>query len=272
MDLKYLSEVAIKAALEASQLIQKYLDEDIKIETKIAGNNYASQVVTEVDRKCEAIILSHLMPTCNEHNLAILSEETEDDQSRFEKKFFWCIDPLDGTLAFINKQTGFSISIALIANDGTTHIGIVLDPSTNNLYHAIKGQGVYKNNKLWKGESSNKYLSYLTDKKLKDDPKNELLKIIINKKIEQLGLNEFKEKSGAGAVMNAIYVIENGPAIMIKPPKEELGGGSIWDYAATSCIFHELGLRATDFHGNTLPLNKKDGSFMNDCGVWFENT
>ncbi|MEZ4955040.1 MAG: inositol monophosphatase family protein [Saprospiraceae bacterium] len=44
---------------------------------------------------------------------------------------------MDGTLAFINKHPGFSVSIALIANDGTPHIGVVYDPSTDTLYQAI---------------------------------------------------------------------------------------------------------------------------------------
>ena len=94
------------------------MNEDIAVEKKQGGTSYASQVVTEVDRACETAILSHLLPTCQEFDLALLSEETEDDGSRFEEDFFWCIDPMDGTLPFINKQPGFSVSIALVAKMG----------------------------------------------------------------------------------------------------------------------------------------------------------
>ena len=51
--------------------------------------------------------------SCDEFEVGFLSEETEDNGSRFEEDYFWCIDPMDGTLAFINGHPGFSVSIAL---------------------------------------------------------------------------------------------------------------------------------------------------------------
>ena len=71
--------------------------------------------------------------------------------------------------------------------------------------------------------------------------------------------------------MNGIRVLENNPACMLKLPKKEKGGGSIWDFAATACIFQELGLPATHFNGERLDLNKKDGAFMNEKGVYYSS-
>jgi fructose-1,6-bisphosphatase/inositol monophosphatase family enzyme len=271
MDLEYLTNVAIEAALSAGKVIQKHTNEDIAVETKEGGSNYASQVVTQVDRECEAIILSHLKPTCDTYDIGLLSEETHDDGSRFKKEFFWCIDPMDGTLAFIKKQPGFSVSIALIAKDGTPVIGVVFDPSSKNLYHAIKGKGVFKNQKPWVITNTNDYLTYVTDKKLKDTAKSEEIQYILNLHKTNLRLKDIKEISGKGAVMCAILVLEKGPACFFKLPKKELGSGSIWDYAATACIYNELGLPATTFNGETLDLNKKDGTFMNVKGVYCSN-
>ena len=107
IDLQHLTNIAIKAALAAGEIIQKSINKDIIVEKKEGGNTYASQVVTAVDKECEKVILKHLLPTCKTYDIALLSEETEDDKSRFIKDFFWCIDPMDGTLAFINKQPGF---------------------------------------------------------------------------------------------------------------------------------------------------------------------
>ena len=56
-----------------------------------------------------------------------------------------------------------------------------------------------------------------------------------------------------------------------KFPKKEIGGGSIWDFAATACIYQELGLTATNFGGGRLDLNRKDGTFMNHEGVFYAN-
>lgn len=271
MDLLKLNEIAIEAALSAGKVIQKYMNEDVLVEKKEGGDSYASQVMTVVDKKCETVILAHLHPTCKEFDLAILSEETEDDNSRFQKDFFWCIDPMDGTLAFINKHAGFSVSIALIGKDGTSYIGVVFDPSTNTLYNAIKGHGAYKNGSPWKIENTNKHLTYVTDKKLKDTPKVDEIKKLLNQYETKLNLNGIKEINGAGSVLNAIFVLENGPACMLKFPKKENGGGSIWDFASTACIFQELGLPATNFEGGKLDLNKKDGTFMNHEGVFYAN-
>ncbi len=271
MDLQYLTSVAIEAALSAGKVIQNYMNDEIKLETKEGGSTYASQVVTKVDRECENSILSYIEPTCKTFDIGLLSEETQDDGSRFEKEYFWCIDPMDGTLAFINKTPGFSVSIALIAKNGSPVIGVVFDPSSETLYHAIKGKGAFKNNKSWIIKNTNDYLTYITDKKLKDTPKSEEIQAILNTHQTNLGLKSIKEISGKGAVMCAILVLENGPACFLKLPKKEKGSGSIWDYAATTCIYNELELSAKTFTGDRLDLNKQDDSFMNEKGVYYTN-
>ncbi|MFD2725711.1 3'(2'),5'-bisphosphate nucleotidase CysQ family protein [Hyunsoonleella rubra] len=271
MDLQYLANIAIEAALSAGKIIQKYMNDDIVVETKEGGSTYASQVVTKVDRECESTILSHLNATCKAFDIGLLSEETKDDGSRFKKEYFWCIDPMDGTLAFINKRPGFSVSIALISKDGTPIIGVIFDPSSETLYHAIKRKGAYKNQKPWAIKNTNDYLTYATDKKLKDTPRADEIQNILNTHQTNLGLKRIKETSGKGAVMCAISVLENGPACFLKLPKKDIGGGSTWDYAASVCIYRELGLPATSFNGEQLDLNKRDGTFMNREGVYYSN-
>jgi len=271
MNLSQLNNIAIKAALSAGKVIQKYMNDDVTVEKKEGGASYASQVVTAVDIECEKVILSHLLPTCDEFDVALLSEETEDDGSRFKEDFFWCIDPMDGTLAFINKQPGFSVSIALVAKDGTPQIGVVFDPSTDTLYHAIKGNGAFKNGSPWKIKHTNDHLTYVTDRKLKDTPRVAEIESLLHEHVKKLGLNGLTEIAGAGSVLNGIIVLENGPACMLKLPKKENGGGCLWDFAATACIYQELGLHATNFEGERLDLNRKDGTFMNQEGIFFSN-
>jgi fructose-1,6-bisphosphatase/inositol monophosphatase family enzyme len=247
------------------------MNEDILVEHKQGATSYASQVVTAVDRACEAAILAHLLPTCEKYDLALLSEETEDDGSRFKEDYFWCIDPMDGTLPFINKQPGFSVSIALVAQDGTPYIGVVFDPSTNTLYHAIKDNGAFKNKKPWDIKTTNDHLTYVTDRQLKDTPRKAEIERLLNEKVAHLRLKGVKEMAGAGSVLNGILVLENGPACMLKFPKKENGGGSIWDFAATACIYQELGLPATNYEGGRLDLNRKDSTFMNHQGIFYGN-
>jgi len=271
MDFKKLAEIAIEAALAAGKIIQEHMNFDVAFEVKNEGTNLASQVVTEVDRKCENVILSYLRSSVENYDLAVLTEETADDGSRFEKEYFWCIDPMDGTLPFINKQPGFSVSIALVSKDGTPKVGVVFDPSTNNLFHAISGKGAFKNRLEWKIKNSNNHLTYVTDKKLKDTPQADKIRAIIANKAKELLLTEVIELSGAGSVLNAITVVEHSPAFFLKLPKNEEGGGSIWDFAATACIFAELGLISTNSYGERLELNKKNGTFMNEKGILYSS-
>lgn len=271
MNLQHFSQIAIEAAKSAGKIIQNHINDDLKVQLKEGGSSYASQVVTEIDKLCEQAILSSIKPSCAAFNLALLSEETEDDGSRFEKEYFWCIDPLDGTLPFINKWPGFAVSIALVAKDGTPQLGVVYDPSNDNLYNAIKGFGAFKNEQAWSIQLDPQaaYLTYLTDKKLMDTPKANEMKALLTELCKNLGLSKYREISGAGSVMNAILALEHAPACMIKFPKKEQGGGSVWDYAATACIYQELGFKATNFIGGKLDLNKRGGSFMNDEGVFY---
>lgn len=271
MDWELLTDVAIRAARAAGQIIQQSLGEELVVGRKEVGTSEASQVVTEVDKQCEAAILAHLQPTCETYDLALLSEETQDDGSRFEKDFFWCIDPMDGTLAFVNKRPGFSVSIALVARDGRPCIGVVFDPSTNVLYHAARGKGAYRNGEPWQPACNNDFLTYVTDRKLRDTPFVETIQQLLNEQVARLHLQGIREMDGAGSVLNAILVLEHGPACMLKLPKEEDGGGSIWDFAATACIYEELGLPATNFAGGRLGLNRREGTFMNREGVFYGN-
>lgn len=64
------------------------MNANVIVEQKEAGSNYASQVVTKVDRECERIILSHLTPTCKAFDIGILTEETEDNAAGLKKISF----------------------------------------------------------------------------------------------------------------------------------------------------------------------------------------
>ncbi len=271
MDLIKLANVAIKAALAAGKIIRESSSEYIDVDSKDAGSSYASQVITDVDRACESVILSHLDRSREELDIALLSEEREDNGSRFEKDYFWCVDPMDGTLAFINGYPGFAVSIALVSKEGIPQIGVVYDPSTDIVYHAIITRGAYKNREPWHINKTNDYLTYVTDRGLSDTPRLPELEEILNRYVDRFHLNGYREMAGGGSVLNAILVIENGPAIMMKFPKEEPGGGSIWDFAATACIYEELGLPATDFDGGVLDLNRKDHAYMNHRGICYSN-
>ena len=140
-----LCEIAKTAALSAGSIIANKQGSQIELHAKEGGENIASCVVTDIDLAAEAAILALLTPTQQEYELGLLTEESTDDSSRFDHDYFWCIDPLDGTLAFSRDEDGYSTSIALISKIGKPIIGVVYNPRSNTLYHAIKNQGAFKN-------------------------------------------------------------------------------------------------------------------------------
>ena len=75
-----------------------------------------------------------------------------------------------------------------------------------------------------------------------------------------------------GAVLNACRVAEIAPALYFKLPKDTPGGGSLWDFAATACIFNELGLPCSDIRGEALRLNPEGSTFMNHRGICYASS
>lgn len=264
-----LTQKAVKAASNAGQLIRSYRDKDVHVMQKEGGSTLASQVVTEVDRKSQDSILQVLLPTCDELDIALLAEEDEDDRGRLESAYFWCIDPLDGTLPFINGQPGYSVSIGLVANDGTPLIGVVYDPVHDVLYQATKGQGLMRNNERWSPTQDSQALTFTYDRSFAEDPNFNQVKDELEAYAHSLGLNEFNPIHYGGAVMNACHVLENGPGCHFKFPKSQDGGGSLWDYAATACLYEESGAVVSDVFGDSLDLNRADSTFMNHRGALY---
>ncbi|MCP3848965.1 MAG: inositol monophosphatase, partial [Gammaproteobacteria bacterium] len=254
-------------------IIAEHSKRPTSVQRKQGGNTLASQVITEVDLLSQAIILKTLLPTCKNFDLALLTEEASDDKMRLEKDYFWCIDPLDGTLPFIDKTSGYAVSIALVSRSGKSLIGIIYDPFEQTLYHAVRGMGAFRNKKKW----ALKHGSHI---------KKEVLTIVSDRSFLQqknytrtiqsleliattLGFSGLKQISHGGAAMNACWVLENSPACYFKFPKKENGGGSLWDYAATSCLFDEIGAVASHINGKSLELNRQDSTFMNHQGILY---
>lgn len=273
-DLFLLSQCAVSAACQAGHRIAEYSLCAVDVKTKQAGTSLAAQVVTEVDHLSQDIIFQIIKPVCEWFDLALLSEESPDDQQRLSKDYFWCIDPLDGTLPFIESVPGYSVSIALVSREGVPLIGVVYDPVTQTLYHAIKDLGVWRNHQplsppLLTGSVAMQQITFITDKSFRQDPLYAATLTQLERLAVNLGYAGARLQLQGGAAMNACYVLNDPLACYFKFPKPQLGGGSIWDYAATACLFAEVGLPVSDMHGNPLILNPDGSTFMNHCGVLF---
>ena len=267
LDLQSLAETAVAAARSAGRIISQYSNQEIEVEHKDGGHTYASQVVTEVDRKAQDAILEILNPTCDEYDFALLTEESEDDHSRFQKEYFWCIDPLDGTLPFTKKEPGYSVSIALVAKCGKPQIGVVYDPVHDVLWEAAIGRGVKKNDQPWMMNSNSDVLTFTYDRSFEKHPERQRVLDELNSYAQAIGLTKVHATQYGGAVINACHALESAPGCHFKFAKPEEGGGSIWDYAATACLFEQAGASVSDVNGDALDLNRSDSTFMNHRGA-----
>ena len=272
--LEELAQLAVTAAKAAGTLINEYRHRSIEVQQKERGDSLASQVVTEADHKAQKAIIEILQPTLSLHDLALLAEETEDDGQRHEKAAFWSIDPMDGTLAFINNAPGFSVSIALVAHDGTPLIGVVYDPLEQNLMHAIQGRGAYINGapiQIPELDQSQP-LILQTDASFQSHPWLESTHLRLHEIAAQLGLNGAEIHYRTGAVLNACSILQQPNRCYFKYPRLGNSGGSLWDYAATAALYRECGAVASDIYGDPLELNRTGSTFMNHNGLVYAAT
>ena len=264
-----LSRLAQAAALRAGRLIARRRGDFGQPEYKSESSSLAANIVTEVDRESQRIIVATLAPSLARNELGLLAEESADDGSRFEKDHFWCVDPLDGTLQFSENQPGFAVSIALVSRSGQSLIGVAHDPASGDLYTAVRGQGARKNHRrLHVPAPTNAHFTLTVDGGFLKHPDSERRLNAIRDRLRANGYPELRVVPVGGAVMNACYVLEHPPAIYLKFPKKE-GGGSLWDYAATAAIFHESDASVTDLYGGPLELNRRESVSMNHRGLLY---
>ena len=97
-------------------------------------------LVTEVDRESERLIVGHLLGSFPDHN--IVAEEGEYPQG--DSPFRWIIDPLDGTTNYTHGFPWFCVSIGLISA-GEVGAGVIYNPMHDELFTATKGGGAFLN-------------------------------------------------------------------------------------------------------------------------------
>jgi myo-inositol-1(or 4)-monophosphatase len=133
-----IAAAAIEAARDAGRLIQ-----EVRASSAIGVHEKSdASPVTVADHRSDELLkrrLGALVPEA-----AWLSEETVDDAARLRKRDVWIVDPLDGTKEFISGVPQYSVAIALI-HEGEPLLGIVHNPTTGDVYSAIRGDGARKN-------------------------------------------------------------------------------------------------------------------------------
>lgn len=126
--------------LEASKLM---LTDTFEIEEK--GD--IANIVTSSDVAVQDYLCKHLAQVIP--GSGFLCEE--NDICDTSREYTWIIDPIDGTCNYARGIDQCAISVALRHTDaeGSSELvmGMVYLPRTNELFHAVKGKGAFRNDK-----------------------------------------------------------------------------------------------------------------------------
>ena len=128
-------DVAVEAALLAGRYQRFRFASQVAVDMK--GDK---DLVTEVDRDSEKLIVEHLLTRFPDH--MILAEEGE--YPRTGSTLRWIIDPVDGTTNYAHGFPWFCASIAL-ESAGELLVGVIYNPMHDELFTATKGGGAYLN-------------------------------------------------------------------------------------------------------------------------------
>jgi len=128
-----------RACMKASRsLIRDFGElENLQVSSKGPGD-----FVSSADKRTEKTIIEELQKAHPEYG--IITEETGIiNKSNIKNR--WIIDPIDGTMNFLNGIPQFAISIAYEENNEII-CGVIFNPISNEMFCAEKGNGAYLNN------------------------------------------------------------------------------------------------------------------------------
>lgn len=128
-------ELARNAARRAGAAALRHFGQPLRVDYKAPD-----QPVTRADLDADAALREELL--ADRPDYGWLSEETPDGPDRIGRQRVWIVDPVDGTRSFIAGRPEFAVSVGL-AEDGVVVAGVVFNPATDELFHALLGGGAY---------------------------------------------------------------------------------------------------------------------------------
>jgi myo-inositol-1(or 4)-monophosphatase len=111
--------------------------ENLQVSSKGPGD-----FVSSSDKRTEKILIEELQKAHPEYG--IITEES-GIINKSNTKNRWIIDPIDGTMNFLNGIPQFAISVGY-EEDNEIKCGVIFNPIMNEMFCAEKGNGAYLNN------------------------------------------------------------------------------------------------------------------------------
>ncbi|MBE6552568.1 MAG: inositol monophosphatase [Ruminococcaceae bacterium] len=179
-----------------------------------------------------------------EENLNALGDNTS---SVLKGEHCFIIDPIDGTTNFMHDYKRSSISLAMISH-GTTVLGAIYDPYSDEMYFAELGKGAELNGKpisVSDREPEVALIAFGASPYYKDTLSEDSFTLI-----KKLFLSAADIRRSGSAALDMAHVA-SGRIDMFFELKL-----SPWDYAAGTLIIREAGGIVTDIHGKSPDLSR----------------
>lgn len=133
--MKSRAEVLLETVRMAGALALSMSAQELEVRSK-AVNDF----VTRADAALEALIRREVLSAFPDDGF--FGEESGRSASR--DGFLWVVDPIDGTVNYMNGFPGWTVSVA-VQRDGETECAAVYNPFYEELYHATREDGARLN-------------------------------------------------------------------------------------------------------------------------------
>jgi len=230
-------DIARTVAMEAAAVVASFKGRPLGVEHKAGG-----EPVSLADLESSALIVRRLAEAFPDD--AILSEEVPDEPSRLEKSRVWMIDPIDGTRDFLRGEPGYVVMIGLCV-EGRPKVGVVVQPTTGNVWMGALGMGAWKETPDGKREEL--HVSAIS---LAKD-----IRLVSSKSHRTEYYERFRRALGItdefalGSVGLKVALVSEGSRDLYVYPGSQT---KIWDSCGPEAILTAAGGKLTDSDGNAL--------------------
>ena len=244
--MEQLLKLAQQAALEAGKAIMEVYAQPFEVYIKDDDSP-----VTQADLRASNIIKEMLKPT----GIPFVSEEDlPPDRSQFKR--YWLVDPLDGTVEFVNRNGEFTVNIALI-DDKQPVMGVIYAPVLDRMWNAECG--------MWNAECGMQNESFSIHNSAFSIHKERPFTVLVSRSHRTPEVDEYINKvlrpshpdlviDSQGSSLKFARLAEGSADVYVCYSKTKE-----WDTAAADAILRAAGgkvLRISD--GQPLEYSKKD--------------
>lgn len=231
-------ELICSAQREAAELIMQA--HHVISERKSSGRD----VVTEYDRRVQALLVERFSAAVEGARFFCEESDRQDD---LNAEHVFIIDPIDGTMNFVQQFNHSCISVAYMSR-GVLRCAAVYNPYVDEHFTAIMGQGAKLNGKSIHASDAPLSASVVC---CGTSPYNTQLAKRGFRLMEETFLRSLDIRRQGSAALDLCSAASGRAGLYF-----ELST-SLWDYAAGLLIVQEAGGLCLDCEGNPMPL---DGS------------